>query len=42
MSFSYRSKKARSVLEGEPIVLIDHGQIVEREANGAISFIKKS
>ncbi len=27
---SYRSKKARTVLEGEPIVLIDHGQIVER------------
>jgi uncharacterized membrane protein YcaP (DUF421 family) len=27
---SYRSKRARTVLEGEPIVLIDHGQIVER------------
>jgi uncharacterized membrane protein YcaP (DUF421 family) len=27
---SYRSKKARTVLEGEPIVLIDHGQIVDR------------
>jgi uncharacterized membrane protein YcaP (DUF421 family) len=71
---SYRSKKARTVLEGDPIVLVDHGRIVhgnlkrERmtedevaeemrqqqiasldevewaiiEANGAISFIKKS
>jgi uncharacterized membrane protein YcaP (DUF421 family) len=71
---SYRSKKARTVLEGDPIVLVDHGQIVQGnlkrermtedevaeemrqqqiasldevewaiiEANGAISFIKKS
>ncbi len=71
---SFRSKRARRVLEGDPIVLVDHGQIVERnlrrermtaddiaeemrqqqiasiddvdwaivEANGSISFIKKS
>jgi uncharacterized membrane protein YcaP (DUF421 family) len=71
---SYRSKKARTVLEGDPIVLVDHGQIVQGnlkrermtedevaeemrqqqipsldevewaiiEANGSISFIKKS
>jgi uncharacterized membrane protein YcaP (DUF421 family) len=71
---SYRSKKARTVLEGDPIVLVDHGRIVQGnlkrermtedevaeemrqqqipsldevewaiiEANGSISFIKKS
>src|SRR3954471_17939104 len=27
---SYRSKQARTVLEGEPIVLVDHGKIVQR------------
>src|SRR4051812_6607893 len=27
---SYRSKKARRVLEGDPIVLVDHGKIVQR------------
>jgi uncharacterized membrane protein YcaP (DUF421 family) len=71
---SFRSKRARTVLEGDPIVLVDHGQIVQGnlkrermtedevaeemrqqqiasldevdwaiiEANGSISFIKKS
>jgi uncharacterized membrane protein YcaP (DUF421 family) len=27
---SFRSKRARTVLEGEPIVLVDHGEIVRR------------
>jgi uncharacterized membrane protein YcaP (DUF421 family) len=27
---SFRSKRARTVLEGEPIVLVDHGEIVQR------------
>jgi uncharacterized membrane protein YcaP (DUF421 family) len=72
--FSFRSKRARRVLEGDPIVIVDHGQVVEGnlrrermtpddiaeemrqqqiatlddvewaiiEANGSISFIKKS
>src|ERR671938_607750 len=26
---SFRSKRARTVLEGEPIVIVDHGQLVE-------------
>jgi uncharacterized membrane protein YcaP (DUF421 family) len=26
---SYRSSKARNVLEGQPLVVIDHGEIVE-------------
>jgi uncharacterized membrane protein YcaP (DUF421 family) len=27
---SFRSRRARKVLEGEPIVVVDHGRIVER------------
>src|SRR4051812_11079431 len=27
---SFRSKKARAVLEGHPIVVVDHGQIVQQ------------
>lgn len=27
---SFRSEKARKVLEGEPLVIVDHGEIVER------------
>jgi uncharacterized membrane protein YcaP (DUF421 family) len=27
---SFRSKRARKVFEGEPIVVVDHGEIVER------------
>lgn len=27
---SFRSEKARKVLEGDPLVIVDHGEIVER------------
>jgi uncharacterized membrane protein YcaP (DUF421 family) len=27
---SFRSRRARKVLEGEPLVLVDHGEIVQR------------
>jgi uncharacterized membrane protein YcaP (DUF421 family) len=30
---SFRSKRVRKVLEGLPIVLVDHGKIVERNLN---------